>query len=284
MRVQMFTAGGAVKSFLSVITIVVFVAVGAGAALSASQVKKTKGKSSAPAADKAMMHKCVSCHSLTIAEAGEIFKGLGEVKAVKMSPVKGLYEVTVQQGNRQAVAYLDFSKKLLVPGPIFDTTTKTSLTPPPVELPKTLTKNELDTIPLTNSIVMGNPSGKKRLIVFTDPDCSFCVRLHGELKKLVALEPDLAIYINMFPLKMHPEAYDKARVILGSQSLEMLEKSFAKEPLPEPGSKDPKEPVDETLKVGESLGIDGTPAIIFPDGRLIAGARDAAALQKLLKE
>lgn len=280
----MFTVGGAVKSFLSVVTIVVFVAVGAGTALSASRVKKTKGKSSAPAADKALMHKCFSCHSLTIAEAGTIFKGLGEVKAVKMSPVKGLYEVTVQQGNRQAVAYLDFSKKLLVPGPIFDTTTKTSLTPPPLELPKTLTKSELDTIPLTNSIVMGNPSGKKRLIVFTDPDCSFCVRLHGELQKLVVLEPDLVIYIKMFPLKMHPDAYDKARVILGSQSLEMLEKAFAKESLPEPGSKDPKAPVDETLKVGESLGIDGTPAIIFPDGRVIAGARDAEALQKLLKE
>lgn len=272
------------KQYVFVVTILVLIAAGATDAISASPAKKTRQKSAAPSPDKALIHNCVSCHSLTKEEAGTIFKGLGEVKSVKMSPVKGLFEVTVQQGNRQAVAYLDFGKKLLVPGPIFDITTKTSLTPPPVELPKILSKDELAEIPLTNSIVMGNPNGKKSLIVFTDPVCPFCVRLHGELKKLVVLEPDLAIYIKMFPLKMHPDAYDKARVILGSRSLEMLEKAFAKETLPAPGSKDPKEPVDETLKVGESLGIDGTPAMIFPNGRLVAGARSATDIKKLLDE
>jgi len=282
MCIQVFNEGGAVKRHLFVVTIVVLVAVGASTAISAGLTKKSKGKSSAPALDKASIHNCVSCHSLTKEEAGTIFKGLGEVKAVKMSPLKGLYEVTVQQGNRQAVAYLDFSKKLLVPGPIFDTTTKTSLTPPPVELPIILSKEELDKIPLRNSIVMGKPNGKKRLIVFTDPDCPFCVRLHGELKKLVVLEPDLVIYIKMFPLKMHPDAYNKARVILGSNSLEMLEKAFEKGILPEPGATDPKEPVEETLKLGESLGIDGTPAIILPGGRVVAGSKTAAELQKML--
>ena len=270
------------KRILSITAIVVLLSAGATDAISGSSAKQSKKKAPGSSPVRAMIHNCAACHSLSTVEATTIFKGLGEVKEVKMSPVKGLYEVTVQQGNRQAVAYLDFSKKMLVPGPIFDTVTKSSLTPPPVELPKILSKEELAAVPLTNSIVMGNPSGKKRLIVFTDPDCSFCARLHAELKKLVVLEPDLAIYIKMFPLKMHPDAYDKARVILGSHSLELLEKAFAKGTLPEPGSKDPKEPVDETLKVGESLGIDGTPAIIFPDGRLVSGARDVSVLRGLL--
>lgn len=268
------------KRILSCAAMVVFLSAGATGALSASSAKTSKKKSTP---NKAMIHNCASCHSLTVEEANKAFNGLGEVKAVKLSPVKGLYEITVQQGNRQAVAYLDFGKKLLVPGPIFDVTTKKSLTPPPEELPKILSKAELDKIPLKDSIVMGNPKGAKRLIVFTDPLCPFCVRLHGELKKLVVLEPDLAIYIKMFPLKMHPEAYDKARVILGSNSLEMLDKAFAKQALPTPGSNDPKEPVDETLKIGESLGIDGTPAMIFPDGRLVSGARDVETLRKMLE-
>jgi thiol:disulfide interchange protein DsbC len=130
---------------------------------------------------------------------------------------------------------------------------------------------------------MGNPSGKKRLFVFTDPDCSFCAKLHGELKKLVAMEPELVIYIKMFPLKMHPQAYDKARVLLGSKSLEMLEKAFAHGELPQPGDNYPKEPVDETIKLGESLGINGTPALILPDGRVIAGAREAGVIRELLQ-
>jgi len=273
-----------VKRILPVVAIAILLSAGADDAVSASSAKKTKWKAPGSSSDRAMIHKCASCHSLSTEEAGTIFKGLGEVKAVKISPVKGLYEVTMQQGNRQAVAYLDFSKKLLVPGPIFDTVTKSSLTPPPVELPKILSKEALDAIPLTNSIVMGNTSGKKRLIVFTDPDCTFCERLHGELKKLVVLEPDLAIYIKMFPLKMHPEAYSKSRVILGANSLELLEKAFSGEKMPEPGDKDLKTPVDETIKLAESLGIDGTPALLLPGGLLISGARDAASLQKLLKD
>ena len=71
-------------------------------------------------------------------------------------------------------------------------------------------------------------------------------------------------------------------MILGAKSLEFLEKAFAGEKLPAPGDNDPKEPVDETLKLGESLGIDGTPAMIFPDGRFISGSRDVSALQELL--
>jgi len=171
----------------------------------------------------------------------------------------------------------------VVPGPVFDIAAKRSLTPPPVELPKILSKAELEKIPLTNSIVMGNSTGKKRIFVFTDPDCPFCVRLHAELKKLVAMEPDLAVYIKMFPLKMHPAAYDKARVILGSNSLEVLDKAFAGEKLPAPGEKDRKEPVDETIKLGESLGISGTPAMVMPNGELVSGARSADALRELLK-
>jgi len=263
------------------VALVVLVAAGTTEIVSAGSTKKTLRSVSVPP-DKDMTHKCASCHSLSTAEAGKIFTGLGEVTAVKVSPVKGLYEVTVRQGNRQAVAYLDFGKKLLLPGPIFDTVTKSSLTPPPVELSKILSKEQLSAIPLTNSLVMGNPSWKKRLIFFTDPDCSFCARLHAELKKLVVLEPDLAIFVKMFPLEMHPDAYDKARVLLGSDSLELLEKAFAGEKLPAPGDNEPKEPFDETLKLGDSLGIDGTPTIIFPDGRFISGYRDVPALQELL--
>lgn len=228
------------------------------------------------------MHNCASCHFLSRDEAGTIFKGLGEVTDVKISPVKGLYEVTVKQKNRQAVAYLDFGKKILVPGPIFDIASKKPLTPPPVDVPKILSKAELEKIPLTGSLVMGNPNGKMRMFVFTDPDCPFCGKLHKELKKLVAMEPDLAIYIKMYPLEMHPGAYDKARVILGENSLEMLEKAFAGEKLPAPGERDRKEPVDASIKLGESLGVDGTPAIIMPNGRIFSGFTEAEKIRRLM--
>ena len=61
---------------------------------------------------------------------------------------------------------------------------------------------------------MGDAASPQKVAVFTDPDCPFCVKLHRELKKLVTRNRDVTIYVKMFPLKMHPKAHDKARVIL----------------------------------------------------------------------
>lgn len=265
-----------------ILTLIFLVAGGAYDAFSASSTEKPANRSSSPSPATSSMSHDASSHALTRQDVSALLKDIGDVVDIKPSPVKGLYEVKIRQKNRHATVYLDFAGKHLLPGPVFEIATKRSLTPPPEEIPKILSRNELEKIPLANSVILGNPAGKKRMFVFTDPDCPFCGRLHGELKKLVALEPDLAVYIKIYPLKMHPAAYDKARVILASGSAHMLEKAFAKKKLPAPGAEDPKEPVDETLRLGESLGIDGTPAVILPGGRLLMGARDAESLRKAL--
>lgn len=270
------------KQILIVVGVMIALFSGISFAASRSENKKVAQQNDANGPNMAANHNCSSCHSLSKEEAATIFKGIGEVMDVKTSPLKGLYEVTVLQKDRKAVAYLDFSKKLLIPGPIFDIASKRPITPPPQELPKIIPKADLDKIPLANSIVMGKPDGKKRMFVFTDPDCPFCGKLHVELKKLVSMEPDLTIYIKMYPLDMHPGAYDKARVILGSGSLDLLEKAFAGGKLPAPGEKDPKEPVDKSIELGTALGVDGTPAMILPNGRMVAGTMEAAKIRGLM--
>ena len=130
---------------------------------------------------------------------------------------------------------------------------------------------------------MGNPAGKKKLIVFTDPECPFCSRLHVELKKLVATDRDLEVLIKLLPLKIHPNAYAKAQVILENRSLSMLEDSFAGKKLPAPGPRNTAAIVDETIKLAESLGIKATPTIIFPDGTLEEGAIPVSRIKKLLQ-
>jgi thiol:disulfide interchange protein DsbC len=221
---------------------------------------------------------CASCHSLGQEEAARLLEGVGTVQSVKMAPVRGLYEITMEKDGRQRVAYLDYGKKHLMPGPIYEIASSGS----PASAPQKVARVATEKIPLENSLVMGNPHGKKKLFVFTDPECPFCARLHGELKKLVAMEPDLAVYIKLFPLKMHPHAYDKARVILGAHSQEMLDKAFAGGTLPKPGAGDSADPVEATIKVAGSLGIDATPTLVLPDGEIIVGGRDAETLKEML--
>lgn len=267
--------------FRKISIIVLFILLSAGCAMIASKHHETQKVPSPHHHDEAQ-HNCAACHSLSKEEAKTLLNNFGEVTDVKPAPVKGLYEVTLHQGNQQIVAYVDFNKKLILAGRIYDIGTRKTMTPPPKKVPVKLSKAQLDRIKLEDSIIMGNHNSRKRIFVFTDPDCPYCKRLHEELKKLVSMEPDLAVYIKMYPLKMHPKAYDKARVILAAGSLDMLHKAFAGEKLPSPGEKDRKEPVDETIQLAKSLGIRGTPALVFPDGELIVGFRDAKRMQSLL--
>jgi len=228
---------------------------------------------------------CASCHTLSLKEAKVILKEMGEVTSVKPAPVRGLYEITLVKAKERTTmhAYLDYGKKHLIGGQIYDLSshqvvgaTAVQAKPQPDRLDPAGLKSE-------GSIVMGNPQGKKKLFVFTDPECPYCAKMHLELQKVVALEPDLAIYIKMYPLKMHPHAYDKARVILGGRSLGLLEKSFAGGELPAPGARDSKQGLDESMRYAESVGINSTPTLVLSDGRILPGVRDAAALRKLLQ-
>ncbi|ACH38553.1 protein disulfide bond isomerase, DsbC/DsbG-like, one heme-binding site [Citrifermentans bemidjiense Bem] len=224
---------------------------------------------------------CASCHSITLQEAGSLLKGIGVVKDVKPAEVRGLYEVTFEQQGNSGVAYVDYSKKYIIAGQAFDIASRQ---PVGANAPAAKQQERLDpkTLSSNDALVMGNPKGKKKLFVFTDPECPYCAKAHGELKKLAALEPDLAIYIKLFPLKMHPNAYDKSRVILAAKSLELLENSFAGKALPAATEATPKKPVDETIRFAAAAGINSTPTLVLPDGRVLPGFKDAATMQKLL--
>lgn len=228
---------------------------------------------------------CSKCHTLTLNEAKKLIKPSGgTVKIVRPSKVRGLYEVTFERNGQQVIGYLDYGKRHIISGPVIDLKTMQPISEAAAK-PKLKAVSKVDPrkIPLANSIVMGNPMGRRRLIVFTDPDCPYCSKLHQELKKLVAKDNSVAVYIKMFPLvKLHPQAYDKSRAVMAANSVQMLDQTFAGRLFPNPRGKDGKAAVDETLKLAESLGINSTPTMVLPDGSVVTGYWDLQNLRKLL--
>jgi len=84
------------------------------------------------------------------------------------------------------------------------------------------------------------------------------------MEKVVAQRNDIGFYIKMYPLNIHPAAYDKAKAIVCEKSLQLLEDAFAGKPLPEPSCQ--TQALDDNIKLGKQLGITSTPTIILPDG------------------
>jgi thiol:disulfide interchange protein DsbC len=225
---------------------------------------------------------CAKCHNLTKEEATELLKNLNpdlKVLEVKSSPVKAIWEITINAGGQKVVGYIDFSKHYLVTGDIIDLKTKTNITRDRLT---EINKVDVSTIPLDDAIVMGDKNAPHKVIVFSDPECPYCAKLHQEMKKVIEKRKDIVFFIKMFPLPIHKGSYDKAKAIVCAKTLAVLDDAFEKKDLPP--AKCSSSAVDENMKLASKLGINGTPAIIFPDGRVIPGYMDADALINALEK
>ncbi len=100
------------------------------------------------------------------------------------------------------------------------------------------------------------------------------------MKKIIEERKDIVFYIKLFPLRIHPEAYEKSKAIVCENSLALLEEAFDKKPLPKPKCETPI--IDENIKLAERLGISSLPVLILPDGRVMVGYRDSKTLISLI--
>jgi thiol:disulfide interchange protein DsbC len=225
---------------------------------------------------------CAKCHTLNKAEAAALLKAINpmiKVIDVRMTPMKSMWEIDIESNGKKGPIYLDFTKRYLISGQLVDIRAKKNLT---MERESDLNRVNVSHIPLGDALVMGSRHAKKKVIVFTDPECPFCAKLHEELKKVVAERKDIAFYLKMFPLPIHKGAKDVAKAIVCEKSLKLLEESYEKKPIPQAKCKAPA--IEENIKLGQKLGIRGTPALILPDGRVVSGYRDAKTLEALIDQ
>lgn len=229
---------------------------------------------------------CSACHSITEKEATDILKKIGgTVTSVKQSPAKGLFELLVEREGQKGVILMDYGKKHLIQGMVVDIETlqPASAHQQNIPQPRQQTSVDVTTIPVKNAVIMGNPNGSKKIYVFTDPDCPYCRKGHVELKKLAGIAPDVAIYVMLYPLPMHPAAYDKSRTVFETMSQDLLDKAFEGKEVPKPTKESSKKAIDEIVKFANAHGINGTPTMVMQDGKIEVGMRDAETLKKMLE-
>jgi len=206
---------------------------------------------------------CMDCHKLTTKDVEAIIEKAvpgGKIVDIKASPIKGVWEIDVQRGEQRGAVLLDFSKKFLIGQMI-----------PVDQLGKQPPARNVDVskIPLTDAVRLGSAKAKKKVIVFTDPDCPYCRQLHPIMKQIVKKRKDIAFFVILNPLPMHKDAYKKAQAILCLKSLTMLDDAFTGKPVPEPSCS--ADAVERTTALAKSLEFNGTPTLVREDGTVLSG-------------
>jgi len=183
------------------------------------------------------------------------------------------------------VLYMDFSKHYLIAGQLVDIRSRSDLTRQSVEAATTI---DIASLLLKNTLVMGNPKGKKEIFLFSDPECPYCAALHKTISELVKEEPDLKVSIFLIPLEIHPDSLWKTDAIMcraresRTAALRMLENSYQ-------GKQVPRQSCGTDFgaanrKLGGKLGVSVTPTIAFRSGKVLMGARSKEEIRAMLNE
>ncbi len=195
-----------------------------------------------------------------------------KIDSVEKSPVHGLYQLTAGP----LVLYASNDGRYLINGDVFDLALKDKDNRNVTE--EIRRKNRLELLkPIhPDSMVIYAPKEIKGVVtIFTDPDCGYCRKLHSEVSKLV----DLGIEVRYmaFPRQgIGSPTYDKMVSIWCSKDrADAMSKAMQGEEIE---TQVCSNNVGEQFVLGEKLGLNGTPALLFPDGALVGGYLPATKL------
>ena len=117
---------------------------------------------------------CQKCHTITNQDIKEILKNLkapdAEILKVEVSPMKGLWEVSIMNKGRPGLLYVDFSKNYIISGSIIEVKTGKNKTMERVTQLQESRRVDFSKIPLGQALVMGDAASPQKVAVFTDPD------------------------------------------------------------------------------------------------------------------
>ncbi|MBW8372217.1 MAG: DsbC family protein [Thiobacillus sp.] len=194
------------------------------------------------------------------------------IHSISPAPIPGLFEV---YANGQIV-YTDKQGDYLLAGPLKETRTKVNLTQQRLEALQTI---NFSSLPLDKAILVQRGNGERKIAVFSDPDCPYCKALEKEL----AMLDNVLIYTFLYPLEdLHPGATVKANAIWCAPDRGAAWSAYMLHGKLDASIKQCATPVQDLIKLGAQLGVQGTPAMIFSDGKRIEGAIPVAEIEKQL--
>jgi thiol:disulfide interchange protein DsbC len=191
------------------------------------------------------------------------------IEVVK-TPYGGLYEVAFED----SIVYTDEKTDFLLSGSLYDMKTMQNLTEARA---KKLYAVKFDSLPFQYAFKEVKGDGKRKVAIFTDPNCPFCKRLEKEMQKV----NNVTIY--RFILAILPGSPEKAKDIWCSPNRDKIWRDALLE-----GKNPPKAKACDTsalkkvAQLAARLRINGTPAIIFADGSINPGYMPADDIEKEL--
>ncbi|MDX8000220.1 bifunctional protein-disulfide isomerase/oxidoreductase DsbC [Xenorhabdus sp. Reich] len=230
------------------------------------------------------MKKIAFCLSLLLtafasnafADESPINKSLSKMglkaESVTPSPVSGVSSILTDHGT----IYMSNDGKYLLHGPLYDISGSA-----PKNVSNQALIKKMDTLK-SQMIIYKAPKEKHIVTVFTDITCGYCHKLHEDMKEY----NDLGITVRYLAFPRHglghQSAKDMQSVWCSATPNKSLNAAFKDEKISP--IKECKIDIAKQYQLGLQFGVQGTPAIILNDGKVIGGYMPPKELLSTLEQ
>ena len=198
------------------------------------------------------------------------FPGIGKIEHIVKTPYSGMYEVVIDD----QLLYTDAQGEYLFEGSIIEAKSHRDLSG---ERRKVLFAIDFNNLPLELAIKKVKGNGKRKLAIFTDPNCSFCRRLEKELSGI----SDVTLYFFLYPI--FPGSDEIVRNVLCSKNpIKAWDDWMLSEISPVKAVCTTQ--TEQVMALGQKLHVNGTPNLIFGNGIQAPGYLPAEELEKNLNQ
>ena len=197
---------------------------------------------------------------------------LEKIDEVRATPMSGLYEVRVGTD----LFYTDAKGNFLIQGELIDTKARRNLTEDRISK---LTAVDFSALPLKDAFTIVRGDGKRKLVVFEDPNCGYCKRFERDLQGI----DNVTIYTFLYPI-LSPDSVEKSRNIWCAKDRAATWLDWmVRDKTPAAASCDTAA-LQRNLAFGKKHKITGTPTLLFANGARVPGAISAQDIEKRLTE
>lgn len=190
------------------------------------------------------------------------------VSDVGKAPIPGFYQALV--GGR--LVYVSDDGTYVLDGRLFNTRTPADLT---AERMAAIRRQAIAAVPASDKLVFAPKHPKYTITVFTDIDCPYCRALHKQVPRLNA--EGVAVDYLFWPrsgVHAYPSGKPTASYLKAVSVWCAADRKKALATAMDGGkvaSASCSNPVQREFRLGDRIGVDGTPTIVGPNGAVLGG-------------
>ena len=202
--------------------------------------------------------------------------GDAAVESVQKAPFGDLYEVVLRDAGGVHIVYVDTVASVILTGQAIDAKTERNLTE---ERQRNLGAIKWASLPFDDAITIVRGNGRRKIAVFSDPNCPYCKRFEKDLATL----DDSTVHIFLFPV-IRPESVPQTKAVWCSPDRAKAWRDLMLRGIQPTAAPDCKTPVEKLVELGRSLGANATPTWFDETGERYGGALALDDVRKILDE